>query len=137
MSIVIPNPPDLPGDGLPAPTPELVVQRRLTTAFIATQPLLVDLIPREKVKRPSGGYVWSEKAPRGIQTMRLVEPSEPSLPITGSDGIVRETQFLLIGEWDSVLGRYDVFEMDDRRWEVAELYHFNGYERRAAVLAYG
>ena len=137
MSIVIPNPPDLPGDGLPTETAELAILRRQTSYFIDTQPRVVDLVPRTKIKTASGGYRWAEQPPRGPQRMRLIEPTQPGLPLTGADGVVRETQFILLGEWDAIIGRYDLFELDDRRWEVAELYHFNGWERRAAVIAYG
>ena len=137
MSIVLPNPPDLPGDGEPSVSYELDVQRRLTSYFISTQPVYLDLVPRSKVKQPTGGFVWESSPARQTQRMRLVEPSTPSIPYTGSDGQVRETEFELLGEWDSVLGRYDRFSLDGKGWEIAELYHYNGWERRAAVIAYG
>lgn len=137
MSIILPNPPDLPGDGLPPETPELQAQRSLTSYFIGTQSVTVQLVPRRKVKRPSGGFVWEAQIPRDVQTMRLIEPSGPALPYMGSDGVVRNMEFMLLGEWDAYLGQFDIFTLHSREWEVAELFHFNGYERRAAVIKYG
>ena len=135
--IVLPNPPDQPGDGLPSPTAELDAQRRLTEYFIQTQPRQIDLTPRASVRTSSGGRVWALGTPRGAQTMRLVEPVVPNPPLAASDGVQRQVEFILIGRWDAEIGRFDIFSLDDRDWEVAELYHFNGWERRAAVVARG
>ena len=55
----------------------------------------------------------------------------------GSDGKLRDVQWLLVARWDAVLGRYDAFELDGRQWEVADLMPYNGWERRAAVTARG
>ncbi len=115
---------------------ELRVQKRLTTAFINTQPISVALTPRQKVRTPTGGAKLEELAPRDPQTMRLVEPPKPQLEIA-LDGIQREVEFLLLGEYDAELGVYDTFSHDGHDWEVVQLYHFNGWERRAAVARLG
>ena len=116
---------------------EQTVQRRLTTAFIATQPVELVLTPRSRVKTSAGGRTWVEAAPRAAQTLRLVEPSNPARPTRTADGIERTVEFLLIGEHDAQLGVYDVFDHAGGRWEVVFLYHENGWERRAEVARHG
>lgn len=139
MSITLPNPPDQPGTGFNE-TVEMAVQRQLTTAFIATQPIVIEMVPRTKVKQPGGGFIWQEQTARTAQTFRLVESSSsvPPRPVTGSNGQIRQMDFQLLGEWDAEIGRYDIFTLEDGEWwEVAELYHFNGWERRASVIKHG
>jgi hypothetical protein len=70
--------------------------------------------------------------------MRLIEPGTIPSPIVTLDGVQREVEFELLGEWDAVIGVYDVFELDDdSRWEVVGLAHFNGWEQRALVSKIG
>lgn len=117
---------------------DLGVQRRLTAAFIQTAPESVELVPRAQVKQPSGGLKWVEQPPRAAQTMRFVEPPNPNDPVRTADGTERVVQFLLVAEHDAQIGVYDVFETPDGRWwEVVQLVHFNGWERRAMVARHG
>lgn len=116
---------------------ELTHQRRITTAFIATQPLTVQLIPQAKVKKPAGGFVWEDQPPRAPQTLRLIEPGGMPPPVVTADGVERTVDFELLGEWDAVIGLWDHFVYDLRQWEVVQLLHFNGWERRAVVSRRG
>lgn len=116
---------------------ELSVQKRITTAFIRTQPVEIVLTPREKRKQPSGGTKWEDMPAREVQTLRLVEPPSPDRPTRTADGIERVVEFLLLGEFDASIGVYDVFDHAGGRWEVVFLYHFNGWERRAEVARHG
>lgn len=122
-------------------TLELDVQRRLTKAFIATAPEQVVLRPRVKGETSTGGTVWQQGVPRPVQTMRLVEPSTVNVlapaPQLTTDGQVRKVAFLLLGEWDAVMGQYDTFTLHGHEWEVVQLAHFNGWEQRASVARYG
>ena len=136
--IVLPNPPDQPGSGGGTEhTYELHVQRELTEWFINTMPVFIALTPRQRVRSSSGGYSWQDQPPRETQTLRLCEPPDPGLQVQGSDGKLRDVQWLLVARWDAVLGRYDAFELDGRQWEVSDLMPYNGWERRAAVTARG
>lgn len=136
MSITIPNPPDLPN------TPggnsaELAAQRRITSAFIRRLPVTVTLIPREKTPKPAGGFTWAEKTPRTPQVMTLIESPADPVPTRTLDGIVRVVQFELLGEWDAYMAHYDIFTHQGKDFEVIEIFHENGYERRALVSARG
>jgi hypothetical protein len=112
---------------------ELGIQRKLTHAFILTQPVELALVPRQRVKKPAGGWAYEEQAPRAPQTMRLVEPSGWPRPTVTQDGIERVVDFMLLGDWDAEIGLYDRFTHDGAEWEVIDLMHFNGWERRASV----
>lgn len=139
MSIIIPNPPEAPS-GFTGFGDEIDIQRRLTVEFIDTAPIMITLIPRTRVKQPTGGFAYQEQTPRDPQKMRLIEPYHVgSLPImlTGSDGIQRELELMLLGRWDCDLEKYDIFEHDGRRYEIAQLYFFNGWEQRAEVIRFG
>lgn len=116
---------------------ELAIQQKLTKAFIDTQPVDLVLIPRQKIKQPSGGVKWDELEPRDPQTLRLVEPSGAPITVRTADGIERVVDFLLIGEIDAEIGLYDVFDHGGLRWEIGSLYHRNGWEIRAEVARHG
>lgn len=118
---------------------ELELQRRITTAFIATQPVSLVLIPRTKVQQPGGGFKWVEADPSTIepQTLRLIEPSTKFDIITTEDGRQRYIEFILLGEWDAVINRDDIFFHQGKYWEVVQLYFHNGWEHRAKVAQYG
>lgn len=120
---------------------ELTVQRRLTTAFIATMPVEIVLRPRVKQRTNNGGYRWSKGVPHPVQTMRLVEPSTVNAampePQATADGKMREIVFMLLGEWDAVIGQHDTFTLDGYDYEVWQLAPFNGWERRASAVRLG
>jgi hypothetical protein len=139
VSIIIPNPPEAPG-GFTGFGDEIETQRRLTLAFIDTAPVMIDLIPRVRAKQPTGGFAFQTLSPRGPQKMRLIESSfVGGLPVllTGSDGVEREMQMILLGRWDCDLEKYDIFDYSGQSFEVAGLYHFNGWEQRAEVIKFG
>lgn len=134
MSIIIPEIPD-PSAGI-----SLDVNRRLTKAFIDANPVTLMLIPRTREKKPAGGWAWVEQTPRDPQVLTLIEQTglsgEPR-PQATVDGVDREVEFQLLGEWDSAIERGDVFTHSGKDWEVVDLYIDNGYEKRAMVSAHG
>lgn len=132
MEIIVPNPVLAP--------PTLGANRRLTKAFIDANPVTLTLIPRTRQKKAAGGWAWVEQTPRDPQVMTLIEQTglsgEPRPQVT-MDGVEREVEFQLLGEWDSVIARGDVFTHSGKDWEVIDLYIDNGYETRAMVSARG
>lgn len=138
-SIVIPDPPNGPG-GFAGSGDEIDVQRRHTLAFIQTAPVVITLVPRARTKMPAGGYTFVNQTPRDPQTMRFCDLSGgqnvPTL-LQGSDGVEREVQMILLGRWDAIFEKYDVFTYGGRSFEVASLYPPNGWEQRAQVIRFG
>lgn len=123
-------------------TVELDVQRRLTAEFIRTQPVVLVLKPRVKGRTATGGFEWQNGVPRPAQTMRLIEAATgqglPARePVVTADGIARRVELMLLGEWDATIGLFDVFTHDGYDWEIVEMAHFNGWERRASVARHG
>lgn len=120
---------------------EQTVQRKLTHEFIMTMPVTITLRPRNKVKTPAGGFTWQETVPRAAQVMRLCEPSTMGggmpRPIVTTDGIQREIEFMLLGEWDASIGVNDVFTHDGHDWEIVQVAQSNGWEQRALVTRLG
>lgn len=138
MSIVIPNPPEAPS-GYAGFDNEIDIQRKITIAYIDTKPSMITLIPRVRAKQSTGGFAFQELTPRSPQKMRLIEPYHGTLPVvlTGSDGVQREMELMLLGRWDCDLEKYDIFTYSGQAYEIAQLYHFNGYEQRAEVIKFG
>jgi hypothetical protein len=122
------------------PVTNLPLHRRLTKAFIDANPVTIVLTPRTKDKKPAGGWVWVDGTPRDPQVMTLIEQTGLSgqpKPVVTVDGVERVVEFILLGEWDSLMGRNDVFVYQSKDWEVVDLYFDNGYEQRALVSARG
>lgn len=117
---------------------ELDIQRRLTRAFINTQPVMITLTPRTRTKTSTGGVLMTDGVPRGPQKLRLVEPGDSGgrLPIRAADGLEREVEYILLGEHTAEIGKYDIFTYAGSRWEVAALMHDNGWEKRGLVVRF-
>lgn len=120
--------------------PELDVNRRLTKAFIDRLPLEVVLVPRTRTRTASGGFALVEGPARDPQIMTLIESGTVDgtpRPVAAQDGVDRVIDFTLLGEWDAQLARYDTFTHQGKDWEIIDLFHDNGYERRALVSRRG
>lgn len=120
---------------------ELRAQRRVTEAFIAANPSVLVLTPRERVKDANGARL-APGTPRNPQTLRLIDQSSSSGATPGrvetADGVQREIVFVLLGPHDAQIGLHDSWaDASGTRYEVVELLPFNGYERRAQVVRYG
>lgn len=120
----------------PGPTAaELATQRLLTNQFIAANPSVLTLIPRERVKTGSG-VKWDDQDPRPVQVGRLIDLSGTATLVT-ADGRQRQQTFQLLLPWDGEVGLYDYWnDSEGIRHEVSDLLPDNGYERRATVVRY-
>lgn len=118
----------------------LPLNRKLTKAFIAFNPVTVVLTPRARVKKPAGGFGWQEGTARDPQVMTVIEQTGLSgqpKPLRTVDGVERVVEFELLGAYGATIARDDVFSYQGKDWEVIDLYHDNGYEVRALVSARG
>jgi hypothetical protein len=127
VSIVVPNPPEGPS-GYIGSGDEIDIQRRITVEYINNKPSVITLVPRARAKQPTGGFAFQELSP-GYGTLPIM--------LTGSDGVEREMELMMLGRWDCDLEKYDIFEYSGQRYEVAQLYFFNGWEQRAEVIKFG
>lgn len=132
MSIIIP-PPVTPGSNLL----ELAAQKNMTHWFILRLPVEITLVPHAVAKQPTGGTKLVAQTPRVAQIMTLIESPVTPRPTVTQDGVERFIEFELLGEWDASMDRFDSFTHDGKEWEIVELFHFNGWERRALVSRRG
>lgn len=140
MAIIIPDPVGRDAVVTPDPPGALGTNRRLTKAFIDVRPVTLTLTPRTKGKKPAGGWAWVEGTPRDPQVFTIIEQTGLSgtpRPQVTADGVDREVEFYLLGEWDAQISRGDVFTHQGKEWEVVDLYLDNGYETRVVVSARG
>lgn len=121
------------------PAAQLAIQRRLTRAFIAQNPTLVTLIPREIETTNIGGRLKTAGVPRTPQLFSLLEPSDSGYrsPTNTADGSQVTFDFMLLGDADTVIGENDTFLYEGREYKIETIMHFNGYERRALVIRHG
>lgn len=119
------------------PVQNLPLHRRLTQSFIAANPVTLVLTPRTKEKKPAGGWAWVDGTPRDPQVLTLIEQTVNPRPQVTADGVDREVEFVLLGEWDALMDTGDVFTHQGRDWEVVEMFYDNGYEKRGMVSGRG
>ena len=120
---------------------EARVQRANTAAFIAANPISLELIPTTRTKTAAGGFLGSDGQRRVAQTFRLVEQTHTFGNAPGRlrtpDGTQERVDYMLVGAYDSVMEVGDYWtDADGVRFEILELMPFNGYERRGQVRKY-
>lgn len=120
---------------------ELRAQRRSTEAFISANPSQLVLVPQVRTRTPTGAWVNAPGTPRAVQTIRIIDlsgsQSANTPPQRTADGIERAVTFMLLGEWDAVIGLHDIWTDGSLRWEVTQLLPDNGYEKRALAVEHG
>lgn len=119
-------------------TREQRVQRRLTRAFIRTSPNYVQLVPYERLDDDQGGWRYIRGEIRPTQVFRFIESgqsgSNAARNASGTDGIMREIEFELLGDYCAEIELWDRFTRDGVEYEVVEIWPSNGWETRASVV---
>jgi hypothetical protein len=121
---------------------ELKVQRANTLAFIAANPVILQLIPQVPAKS-GGGTRMVDGPARPWQKARLIDQQGGAVTSrTGQrlagDGRQRIVQYQLLLPWDGEVDKYDFWiDANGIRWSVIDLLPNNGYERRAEVNRHG
>lgn len=114
---------------------ELNIHRLNTNAFIAANPMVVELIPRAKALSGTG-VKWQEGDARPLQVGRLIDTGERSAQ-PAQDGVQRKDIFQLLLPFDGEVALDDYWISGGIRYEVTSILPYNGYERRAEVTRYG
>lgn len=117
----------------------LSINRAATTAFINVAPVTLTLVPRVSVSDGTGGRRKTSGTPRAPQVFTLSEPSDSGFraPFVTPEGTQLDVDFLLIGEWDAVVDKDDVFTHEGREYKVESVMPDNYYEKRAMVVRHG
>jgi len=118
---------------------ELTAQRNITLGFIMSAPVELVLTPHAKTATSAGGWTHTAATDRALQTFRIIDASALGLPspTKSLDGVERKYDYMLLGEYDAVVGVGDTFTYDGRAHEVIELMFNLEYEVRAKVVRHG
>jgi hypothetical protein len=120
---------------------KLRINRRITEAFIAEAPIVVELIPVTRTRTLSGGYLEVDLEPRDPQTFCLVENNGQFR--TGVQrtlvGEARVEEYMLLGTFDAEMAKGDHWTdaTTGREWKIDDVLSENGYERRGVVIERG
>lgn len=136
MTIILPKPPEPVPEGYISL--ELAILRDQTTYFIAANPVDLILNPVFHEKTSTGGSRRINLPPRPVQRLRLISMSASQKPTLTDDGIEREIDLTLLGEWDAQIDVNDWWrDGEGLLYEVIEMVPYNGYEVRALVVKSG
>ena len=117
---------------------ELKVHRANTKAFIEADKKTVVLLRSTRTPNGQGGFTISAPASRPAQTMRLI-------PTSGNRSIERATiegrsvtpDFILLGEWNCDMQRFDEFVDQGMRYQVVWVEEKRSYETKGEVVYIG
>lgn len=121
---------------------ELSVHRANTSAFIAADPVTLQLVRYTKTRTASGGSSRSLAAPQPEeQVFRLIPRSDATETVMTSDGTMAPVTFVLLGQWNSDMEQWDTFTLDNNEFEIAgpvsPMHTASVYERKGAVVRRG
>ena len=97
---------------------ELEVNRRATLAFIAADVVRLSLREMKKVPNGSGGFKYDEQPAREPQSFRLIPQQDVMPTIQTLDGVQVTPTFVLMGEFNADIRRWDVFELNGHKYQV-------------------
>jgi hypothetical protein len=119
---------------------EIRINRKLTKAFIDSDPTQLELVPTEETRTASGATVAVDLDPRPVQTFRLIPMASTERPVTSgqSGGQQRRYDFTLLGEWNCEMQEGDHWTDEvGQKWLIDSVVSNNGYERKGMVTSYG
>lgn len=114
------------------------VQRRNTAAFIRADPTRLVLQPRPRVQTAAGGYAEDTTLPPRLpQDFKVVWLSDRDRPLITIDGKDFAAEVMLVGYWDAIVARRDVWLMGSQEFRVLEVQAGFGYETKALAVRRG
>lgn len=116
---------------------ELVILRANTTAFINADYKDIILNRVTRADNGAGGFTEAE-APIAAQRMRLIPQQGNMSPLRETlDGEAVQPDYVLLGEWNADIQRWDTFEDAGRRYQVLFVHEKSSYERKGEVKYLG
>lgn len=98
---------------------ELKAQRRVTSAFIEAD--WIDVVLQRSPRTPdgAGGVLVGDPVPQPAQRFRLIPQEDGATARTTAEGELATPEFMLMGEWDCDMQRWDGFTLPDgRRFQI-------------------
>lgn len=136
MSIIFPEP-DAPSYS-PWSTSEVEYQRRITKAFIDSDPISLSLSRPLTADDGEGGRIIGSSSNIEMQTFRLIPQSDVMPQVQTPDGFQLTPTYVILGEYDCDLERWDRFSVAGVDFQVVSPVRpdhsiANVYERKADV----
>lgn len=117
-------------------TAELAVQRRNTRAFIAADAVEVELSRTTRTDDGAGGFEQGSVTLLGPQTFRLLPQEDGATARTTAEGETATPEYILMGDSDVDVERWDTFTLAGRRYQVVYIDN-RQYEIKAEVIYLG
>jgi hypothetical protein len=116
---------------------ELTILRTNTTEFILADFKDIVLNRITKTDNGAGGYTEAE-TPIVAQRMRLIPQHGNTSPLRETlDGEAVQPDYILLGEWNADMQRWDTFTDLGRRYQVLFVHEKSSYERKGEVKYLG
>lgn len=118
-------------------TAEYATQVRLTQAFIDTDPEVIVVTRRERVRNPdTGALEWVDGVPQDPQTVRLMEYNTVGQVhvVTTPGGEAAMPDLYLMALPDANIREGDVFDWKGLDWKVDHIHMKPDYEMWADVI---
>jgi hypothetical protein len=116
---------------------EAKIQRRLTEAFIAADVTVLELTRTPRMSNGAGGWTIGTPVPLSPQRFRLIPSGDGATERLTADGRKVEPSYMLMGEYNADLRRFDEFELDGRRYQVVFVNANRSYETKGEVAYIG
>jgi len=114
---------------------ELQLQVTMTEAFILADAVELLLLRRTRSDDGAGGFTLTDPQPLpGVQTFRLLPRSDKVPEVSTSDGRRASVEYTLLALPDADMQRYDLFDWNNIRWEIAQVHMKPDYERKGDVV---
>jgi hypothetical protein len=114
---------------------ELKVQRKISAAFIAADPVIVILERHNRIGDGAGGF-RSVTVPQPPQRFRLIPQEDGATARVTAEGETATPEFMLMGEYDCNMQRFDEFELNSTRFQVVYIDN-RQYEIKGEVIRLG
>lgn len=121
---------------MPISDAELAVHRTNTVQFILADSVEVVLVRRTRVSDGAGGHTWSP-APLPVQVMRLIPLGDGATERQNQDGVLVRPSYMLMGEHDADMERWDRFYKDGREYEIVFVNDNRQYETKGEAVYLG
>lgn len=115
---------------------ELKAQRRISRAFIDADSRSVVLLRGAFTSDGAGGKIRGEGVPLAAQRMRLIPQEDGATARTTAEGETATPEYMLMGEWDADMERFDEFELDGVRYQIVYV-DDRQYELKGEVIRLG
>jgi hypothetical protein len=116
---------------------EVKIQRRITEAFVAADYVVLDLVRTPRVSNGAGGRAKGTPEPLRPQRFRLVPSGDGAPERTTGDGLAVTPAYMLIGEYNADVQRFDEFVKDGRRYQIVFVNENRQYEVKGEAAYLG